>query len=229
MLWDVDHTLVKIDGVSREIYARVFGDVVGRPLEGLAEMAGRTDRAIITDTLRLHGIAPTDDLLAAFGAALAAAFAERAADIRARGRALPGAREVLAALARRPDVVQSVLTGNMDPIAVHKLTAFGLHSFVDWQVGAYGFDGVERPPLVGLARERASRKYGDPFDAAHTVVIGDTPHDVRAGHHGGARVVAVSTGASDEAALRAAGAELVLADLRDTDRVVRCILGVSAS
>jgi hypothetical protein len=42
-------------------------------------------------------------------------------------------------------------------------------------------------------------------------------------------VVAVATGASDEDALRSAGAELVLADLTDTDAVVRAVLQVSAA
>ncbi|MCO5995018.1 HAD family hydrolase [Actinoallomurus rhizosphaericola] len=228
VLWDVDHTLISIRGLSAEIYATVFHNVTGRPLERLATMAGRTDRAIITETLHLHRITPTETLLAAFGDALATGFADRADEIGRRGRTLPGAREALSALAARPEVVQSVLTGNMEPIARGKLAAFGLHTLVDFEVGAFGFDDLRRPPMVGLARERASEKYGHSFDPAHTVVIGDTPHDVLAGHEGGARVVAVETGASDEAALRAAGAELVLADLRDTEAVVRSVLGASA-
>ncbi|GAA0346957.1 haloacid dehalogenase-like hydrolase [Actinoallomurus spadix] len=228
VLWDVDHTLVRIRGLSAEIYAAVFRQVTGRALEYLADMAGRTDRAIITETLRLHRIAPTESLLTAFGDALTAAFADREDEIGRRGKPLSGAREALSALAARPEVVQSVLTGNLEPIARGKLAAFGLHTFVDFEVGAFGFDDLRRPPMVGLARERATGKYGDPFDPAHTVVVGDTPHDVLAGHQGGARVVAVATGASDEAALRDAGAELVLADLSDTEAVVRSVLGVSA-
>ncbi|MEV0400732.1 haloacid dehalogenase-like hydrolase [Actinoallomurus sp. NPDC050550] len=228
VLWDIDHTLVSIAGLSAEIYAAVFQEITGRPLERLAHMAGRTDRAIISETLGLHSLTPTEDVMTAFGDALAASFANRADDLRRRGRILPGVEEALSALAARPEVVQSVLTGNMDSIASAKLTAFGLHRFVDLDIGAFGFDGVERPPLVGLARARAAEKYGGSFDPAHTVLIGDTPHDVLAGHRGGARVVAVATGASDEAALRAAGAELVLADLSDTDDVVRSVLGISA-
>ena len=228
VLWDIDHTLVSISGLSAEIYAAVFHEVTGRALERLANMAGRTDRAIISETLDLHSITPTEDVLGTFGDALATAFSDRADDLRARGRILPGAKEALSALAARPEAVQSVLTGNMDSIASGKLAAFGLDAFLDLDIGAFGFDGLDRPPLVALARERAAEKYGESFDPAHTVLIGDTPNDVLAGHQGGARVVAVATGASDEAALRAAGAELVLADLSDTDDVVRSVLGVSA-
>src|SRR5690606_36637450 len=145
--------------------------------------------------------------------ALAKAFADRRHEFTARGRELPGGRAALAALAGRPDVIQSVLTGNMKPIAICKLTAFGLHGFIDFEVGAYGLDGLARPPRVRFARERARAKYGETFDEPRTVLIGGTPRDVRAGHEGGARVVAVATGRSDAAALRAAGAELVLPDL----------------
>lgn len=229
MLWDIDHTLISISGLSREIYDTAFREVIGRPMERVADMAGRTDRTIIAETLRLHGITPDTEVVTAFADVLAASFTARQHEIKARGRELPGARAALTELAIRTDVIQSVLTGNMKPIAVCKMTAFDLHDLVDFEVGAYGFDHDDRPPLVGLARKRAERKFGETFDASTTVLIGDTPHDVDAGHRGGARVVAMATGASDEQALRAAGADIVLADLTDTDAVVRALLQVSAA
>ena len=76
---------------------------------------------------------------------------------------------------------------------------------------------------LDLARQRAYAKYGITFDAAGTVIIGDTPHDVTAGHEGGALVVAVATGRSSEAELREAGADLVLPDLTDTAAVLRAV------
>ena len=47
VLWDIDHTLVSICGVGREIYTRVFEQVTGQPLVHLADMAGRTEQAIL--------------------------------------------------------------------------------------------------------------------------------------------------------------------------------------
>lgn len=229
VLWDIDHTLISVRGLSAEIYASAFREVTGRTLERAAAMAGRTDRAIMAETLRLHGIAPDPRLLADFAAVLGEAFTARRDEIAARGRVLPGVRAALEAFAARTDVVQSVLTGNMEPIAFAKLAAFDLLGLVDTEVGAYGLDGEIRPPLVRLAQRRAARRYGDPFDAATTVLVGDTPLDVDAGHRGGARVVAVATGASDENALRAAGAELVLPDLTDTRAVIEAVLKTSAA
>jgi phosphoglycolate phosphatase-like HAD superfamily hydrolase len=56
------------------------------------------------------------------------------------------------------------------------------------------------------------------------VLIGDTPLDVVAAHEGGARAVAVATGPFGQSDLAAAGADAVLADLRDTDAVVAAAL-----
>ncbi|MFD0345141.1 HAD hydrolase-like protein [Kitasatospora aburaviensis] len=78
-------------------------------------------------------------------------------------------------------------------------------------------------PLVQVARRRAAAAYGRAFDADGTVLIGDTPRDVQAGRTGGARVIAVASGASSAAALREAGADAVLAALRDTEAVVRAV------
>ncbi|HEY0536761.1 MAG TPA: HAD hydrolase-like protein [Actinoallomurus sp.] len=229
VLWDIDHTLIDAGEVSKGIYAKAFQRITGRVLEQVADMAGRTEWEIMAETLSLHGVEADDELLKKFGAALAAEFTASEPGIRAQGRPLPGARDVLAELVTRPEVVQSVLTGNMEPIAISKLTIFELAEYVDFSVGAYGLDHSDRAELVHLARERATNSYGETFTPANTVLVGDTPNDVRAGHEGGARVVAVATGSSDRSALRQAGAEDVLDDLTDVPAAVRAILGTATS
>jgi phosphoglycolate phosphatase-like HAD superfamily hydrolase len=56
ILWDIDRTLVTTGEVSREIYERAFEEIVGQPLRELADMAGRTEQAVLVDTLSLHGV-----------------------------------------------------------------------------------------------------------------------------------------------------------------------------
>ncbi len=68
---------------------------------------------------------------------------------------------------------------------------------------------------------RRTHPFGEPGDV---VLVGDTPLDVAAAREGGARAVGVATGPYDEGALEEAGADAVLADLRDTDAVVRELL-----
>jgi phosphoglycolate phosphatase-like HAD superfamily hydrolase len=187
-------------------------------------MAGRTDHEIALDVLAAHEVAGGERHLPAFTEALTAALAAAAATLREHGRALPGAAAALAALAGVPGVVQSVLTGNVEANAVLKLATFGLDAHLDLSVGGYGSDNRHRPNLVGVARAKARRRYGRAFDGAATVLVGDTPLDVAAGHAGGAAVVAVATGPYGAGELAAAGADVVLPDLRDAGRVADAIL-----
>jgi phosphoglycolate phosphatase-like HAD superfamily hydrolase len=55
---------------------------------------------------------------------------------------------------------------------------------------------------------------------ARAVVVGDTPHDIACARAAGARAVAVATGSYSEHELAAAGADVALPDLRDTERVL---------
>jgi phosphoglycolate phosphatase-like HAD superfamily hydrolase len=228
VLWDIDHTLIHGGGLSSRLYAVAFAKVTGLDLERPADMAGRTERAIAAETLTMHGLSASEEALLELCAALAAEYAAHEAQIGEHGHALPGAGAALEALADRSDVVQSVLTGNIKSVAVSKLTAFGFAGLVDFSVGAYGMDHADRPHLVGLAQRRAAAAYGQTFTKESTVLVGDTPNDVAAGHLGGARVVAVATGFSDRVTLQAAGAEVVLDDLTDTDAVLTAVLGTAA-
>jgi phosphoglycolate phosphatase-like HAD superfamily hydrolase len=228
VLWDIDGTLVQAGQVGRDIFTEAFLAVFGRAPDevaaGALAMAGRTDHEIALDFLASHRIAGAETHLPAFSEALVAALATKEAVIRERGRVLPGAEAALAALRERPDVVQSLLTGNVEPNAVVKLAAFGLEGYLDFDVGGFGSDHRHRPSLVGVARRKAERKYGVAFDGDATVLVGDTPLDVAAGRDGGARVVAVATGPYGVAELESTGADAVLADLRDTEAALTAIL-----
>ena len=223
VLWDIDLTLIQAGPIGRELYAAAFEQATGHPLRSRADMAGRLEPDIFRDTIRAHDLDPSAHPFARFAEALAAAYSSRSEELRAQGRALPGAAAALTALADVPGVVQTALTGNVRAVAMVKLAAFGLDDHLDLEIGAYGTDGHMRAHLVDLARQRAYAKYGITFDAAGTVIIGDTPHDVAAGHEGGALVVAVATGRSSEAELREAGADLVLPDLTDTAALLRAV------
>jgi phosphoglycolate phosphatase-like HAD superfamily hydrolase len=229
VLWDIDGTLVQAGEVGRDIFTEAFQTVVGRaPDQATARalaMAGRTDPEIALEFLAAHQIAEGTRHLPAFSEALVAALAAKAAVIRERGRALPGARETLAALGRADGVVQSLLTGNVQPNALLKLASFELDGYLDFDVGGFGSDHHHRPSLVEVARAKAGRKYGTSYEGTATVLVGDTPLDVAAGRAGGARVVAVATGPYRVGELEATGADAVLADLRDTGAALAAILG----
>ena len=222
MLWDVDYTLVAADGLGTRLYEVVFREMFGQELTAVAPKAGRTDRAIIGDTLALTGIS-----VSAVGPFLAALEqAAGAGAVPGPVRPLPGAAAAIAALAAA-GVRQSVLTGNVKPMAALKLERAGLGEHLDLDAGAYGDVHEVRAELVTAARAAAARAYGADFPGARTVLIGDTPLDVAAALATGARVVAVATGSYPAADLAAAGAHVVLPDLTDTARVVTAVISAA--
>jgi phosphoglycolate phosphatase-like HAD superfamily hydrolase len=234
VLWDIDYTLVNARGVGSELYTKVFTGLYGRPLPQPGSMAGRTDRAIAREVLALAGLDGHDGMdgldqqLLVFQAALnetAPAFAARARQV---VTALPGASAALAglaALAPGQGPVQSLLTGNIRPMAEIKLAAAGLTRHLDLEVGSYGDQHEIRAELVAPARAGAAAAYGQDFGGTATVLIGDTPLDVAAALATGARAVGVATGHFSVADLAAAGAHAVLPDLTGTAAVVSAILG----
>jgi len=201
-------------GVSRSLYERAFAKVAGKPLGELADMAGRTEQAIMVETLRLNGIDEPEALFGDFYAALTAAAEELEGRMREVGVVLPGAREAIASCAGRR-AVQSAVTGNLRPVAITKLAALGLGDGLDFEVGGYGDDGSDRADLVRRARKRASEKYGLAFDGRRTVVIGDTPHDVRGALDAEALALGVASGRSSAEELSGAGADFVWESLVD--------------
>jgi phosphoglycolate phosphatase len=241
VLWDVDGTLLNAGGVGADLYSEVFLRLFGRRLEVVAPMAGRTDRAIILETLTLAGVPEPRRHVDPFIAGLAAQAPSVRTAIASRGRALPGAEAALAALtalasgpraaagnggaAADGRVQQSVVTGNIRTLAEVKLAAVGLRDPLDLCIGAYGDDHEERVELVQVARRRAAAVRGrSGFDGPATVVVGDTPLDIAAALAAGARAIGVATGAFSAATLRSAGADIVLPDLIDTRLVLEALL-----
>ncbi|HEV2371681.1 MAG TPA: haloacid dehalogenase-like hydrolase [Streptosporangiaceae bacterium] len=224
VLWDVDYTLMQSGPIGFELYGDAFTRVTGQPLSHTAQMAGRTELAIFRDSAALHGIPYSRALFDRFADALALVHQERAAELAAHGRALPGAARAIATLAATGQVIQSVLTGNVRPVAEAKLAAFGLADSLDMEVGAYGTDDEDRAALVPLARDRAAAKYQVTIPATATVLIGDTPNDVRAAHANGVRVIAVASGHASADDLRRCGATAVMDSLEDTAAVTGAVL-----
>lgn len=216
VLWDIDHTLISTRGVGRELSAAAFRRTTGIELREQAKIDGITEPVIFRETAKLHGLVSDRNDFERFAEALAEEHLKRSAELRERGHALTGSAAALDALAAH-GVIQTVVTGNVRPVAEIKLRVFGLDRHITWELGGYGEDADERPDLVRLSLARAECPPGD------AVLIGDTPADVEGGLTVGVRVIAVATGRSTEADLHEAGAQSVLADLRDTDAVLRLV------
>lgn len=227
VLWDVDHTLIENGGVSNETYALAFELITGMPPAVRPVTDGRTDFQIMRELLSANSVS-TDgyDDIDQFADSLKDAMKCKAPELPDRGYVLPGALEALRMLNQCPAVIQSVLTGNIAFNASAKLSPFDLERWLDLTVGGYGSDDTVRANLVNVARQKVHDKYQLEFDSASTVLVGDTPLDVKAAHAGGAQVIAVATGRYSVDELDQAGADVVLASLRSLEDFVRALAGV---
>lgn len=224
MLWDIDGTLVRTGEIGAVVFDRALATVLGAPPSARVRMSGKTDPQIVREYLEQMGI-EEHGVLESILAEAEAELAKLADRLSEEGTACPGVREVLKELAGLPHVVQSVLTGNLEPNAIVKLSAFGLDRYVDFSIGAFGSDDADRTRLVPVALARAAALRDLVFDPGSVWVIGDTPNDLACAQAGGVRCLLVATGRYTYDELAELGADAVFSDLTDLDAV----LGVLAS
>jgi phosphoglycolate phosphatase len=221
VLWDIDLTLVDYSGIGRRWYSEALATVVGVPVKRLPSFPGRTERSLAREFLAAHDWSQSDEQVERFFAALTEQAEQDLPALPSLGRALPGSAAILAELAGRDGVVQSLVTGNLPVVANHKLSAFDLHHHIGFEIGGYGSLSEHRHDLVAAAIDQASAKHST-FESV--VVIGDTPHDVAAGLHHGTTTVGVATGRFTATELAESGAHVTLPDLADTPAVARALL-----
>jgi phosphoglycolate phosphatase len=175
LLWDIDGTLLQYGGAREHAAALIqaLEELYGIELPDDAVQRvrpmGKTDRQIAREVLADAGVEaiPGDDWVARVWELY------READLgRLRQGAMEGAQETLA-WAVEAGHVNALLTGNIEPVAHHKLAAAGLGRWFAAGQGAFGSDAEDRRELVPVARQRAG---GWPRE--RTVVIGDAPGDV---------------------------------------------------
>jgi phosphoglycolate phosphatase-like HAD superfamily hydrolase len=213
----------RIGPTGASIFDVAIERVLGRhPGPHGVRMSGKTDPQIALEILVGSGLAEAeaDEHLPEVVRHLESELAALEAEVRARGRVLPGVVDVLTALASEPSVHQSLVTGNLRANAAVKLDAFDLLPLVDLETGAYGSDDADRLRLVPIALGRADRLRGVDVDRARTWVVGDTPRDLACAREGGVRCLLVATGGTSREELAACAPDALLDDLTDTAGVV---------
>ncbi len=219
LLFDVDLTLVHTGGAGMRAFSRACAEVCGVPRDVAAGVRphGKTDPLILDEVLAAAGRPPADE---AGRAAVRAAYLHHldrglaASDY----RVLPGVPDLLARLAEDPDLRLGLGTGNWEAGARIKLAPADLNRW--FAFGGFAEDGPARADVLRAGAARAGV-------AGPVVVIGDTERDVHAARACGFSVVAVGTGGTPAAALRAAGADAVLFDLAETEAAVAALLAAA--
>lgn len=217
LLFDIDGTLLRVDGGGDKAIQQAVSVVTGRSVKtDNVRFSGRTDPAILQEVLDRNGI-PTregllDEIVRAYTEAALEGIGSTNVDL------LPGVADLVRRLDARDDVILGLVTGNVERVAFHKLASAELSKH--FSVGAFGSDHADRSVLPGLAIRRASDYYSHSFSAEESVIIGDTGHDVQCARHAGATAVAVSTGRPSASALADHSPDLLLGSLRNAERVV---------
>lgn len=225
ILWDVDGTLLRAGGVGRTAFVNAVRELLGVDAEGhQANLAGKTDPEIAMEILSDLGIDTPEAHLPALLKGVEQALASLEADMRAKGWILPGIPELVAELAGRPGVVQTLVTGNLKANARLKLDAFGLGAGIEFDLGAFGDDDADRCKLVPVAIGRLAAA-GVSAIPQRTWVVGDTPRDLDCARAGGVRCLLVATGTHGMSELQQLGADMVLNDLSDIHAVAEILTG----
>jgi phosphoglycolate phosphatase len=226
ILFDIDGTLIRTGGAGVRAMTRAFSETCGLT-DALkrVEVAGRTDRLIMTDALALSGRPLDDALLEEFRGLYCDFLREELhaipqyehTDGGVKGT-LPGVRSLLDRLEQRDDIDLALLTGNFRSSAEIKLAHYDLWRYFPW--GAFADDALQRPDLLPVALTRYQSHTTRSIDPTDVIIVGDTPHDITCARSGGAKVVAVATGTFNAAALAECEPDVVMDDLSDTKAFV---------
>jgi phosphoglycolate phosphatase-like HAD superfamily hydrolase len=233
LLFDIDGTLIRASpkahqramlAAVQEVYEVSFGpdeDPIGEVVPN-----GKTDRQIVREMLEPRGVSH-HRIDAGFPE-----FERIACELHSASRddVLVGdERDRTAAVLRSladDGHTLALLTGNLEPIARHKMDLAGLGKFFAPGQGGFGSDAEVRAELVTIARGRAGAN-GRPHPREDTVVIGDTPLDVAAAHADGVRAIGIGGFRYTRDDLLAAGADAAVDELDEVEGVLAELAAVS--
>jgi phosphoglycolate phosphatase-like HAD superfamily hydrolase len=215
LLWDIDGTLIRTGGAGMLALTKALAQFTGKEEDlSTVNLAGSMDGAVFEKICAPRGI-HIDALSKAYLELLPQCLAS------CNGRIPPGVRKVLEITGESSQFCNGLLTGNIYPGAIAKLSHFGLWDF--FKFGAFGNEASLRNELGPIAMEKANRYVGRLLPRESFWIIGDTARDVAVAKACGFRCLAVGTGFSPVGEIQAAGPDVFFSDLSDTEAVVRVL------
>jgi len=177
VLWDIDGTLLESAGEGKRAFYAALDQLFPGTVWPDIDMAGRTDFGIWSELLAAAAISdpPPFARFAPVYAPIMESFFGRNPPT-----ALAGALEALRTLDDRTGFHNGLVTGNYFQGTRIKLEALGVWDLFSREgepVGGYGDHHPDKAPLTLQAIEHWH--LGHPDRPIRTVVVGDTPEDVR--------------------------------------------------
>lgn len=220
VLFDIDRTLVRgLKGhilAFSEAFRKVYG--VDTTIE-IIDYDGMTDQQIIIEVLKKNGL-DEKTIKSRMNVCMGTMISAYNSLIRdEKITVLGGVHKLLEKLSEH-NFLTGLITGNLESIARLKLEKAGIGYY--FKFGGFGSDDASRANLVRLAIRRAKEQFG--FGPDNRVFLfGDTPRDIKAGKEAGVTTIGVATGIYSGKQLEEAGADFVLENLEDTDRVLEIL------
>lgn len=222
VLFDIDGTLLHSLSAGVHAMTTALRELHGtEPDFSKVEVHGRLDTLIWRDLAAAHGYPTCEASHERFRSTYSAHLERRLAE-RNTVQRYPGTLELVHAVHSHPDLVLGMLTGNYEFTGRLKVRHAGIDPDL-FLVNAWAGDAPDRRGLVPVAMRRHAERTGRAIAGDRVVIIGDTPADIDCAHASGARCLAVATGHFSLEALRAAGADLAVPDLGDTERLLAWI------
>lgn len=208
ILFDIDGTLCRSEGLSIDAYYRCVSDLAGTKITNentKVNLHGQTDLSLLSDILQYHGFSDETTLqtLTQKFLRLHPHYLKESLAKGFRSEVCPGAESLLEWVVSQKDQQQhgqfptciGLLTGNSKPNALLKLQAAGIDpNLFDWEISAFGDKCGNREELVEDAIKRIRARYGRDVETKDITLVGDTPLDIKCAKSTGCGIIAVATG-----------------------------------
>ncbi len=223
VLFDIDGTLLRVRGISRQSLIDALRDVFGT--EGTASthnFAGKLDSVIIKEVMRAAGFTDAE-IQKGFEEAKRRYIRNfKAHAQREHIEVMAGVYELVEKLAQDERVVLALLTGNFEASGRHKLALPELNDY--FAFGAFADDAETRNALPAVAVQRALERTGIRFTGKDVVIIGDTEHDINCAKVLNSKCIAVATGHYTVAQLQSFNPDYTFENFANVDAAFDAIM-----
>ncbi len=191
LLFDIDGTLINSGGAGKRALGIAFEQHLKKPLEAIQDysFAGKTDKRIITDIVRMSGINGSN--VDTISEKIAKTYIKNLLNTLKEAenfRVYPNVDELLRKCSITNLFETALLTGNIERGAELKLSHAKLWHFFEW--GVFGDIYKDRNQLANHALELINQN-GSLSSTKDIFVIGDTVSDIRCGKAINATTVAI--------------------------------------
>lgn len=220
-LFDIDKTLLVGSTVHYTALKNALFEVYGiKNLPPVKNMQGMTDLKIICETLLQENI-DIKTIKSGLEQCMEIMYLKYRDALQKQDLyVLEGVKELLENL-QIVGIPMGLVTGNMEAIAWLKLEKVGLNKYFNF--GGFGDKIVKRSGLVKNAIKASEQTLGK-LNTENIFLIGDTPRDIAGGQKIGVNTIGVATGDFSEEELAQAGADFIVKDLKDSEKVLKIIL-----